>query len=102
VRSAAEHEYHNAWRTVVTGNTVSLIAAAVLWVLAVGPVRGFAFTLGLSTVIDALLFVTLTRSTFSLVARNPKLANVPWMGLRSRFDNVDQTQTRSRQKVKSR
>ena len=102
VRSAAEHAFRNAWRTNLTGNTVGLIGAIVLWLLAVGPVRGFAFTLGLSTVIDTLLFATLTRSTFSLAARSPRLANAPWMGLRARSDRQERTQARPRQKVKSR
>jgi protein-export membrane protein SecD len=102
VRSAAEHAFRNAWRTNLTGNTVGLIGAVVLWILAVGPVRGFAFTLGLSTIIDTLLFATLTRSTFSLAARSPRLANAPWMGLRTRMDAPDQPKARQRQKVKSR
>ena len=103
VRSAAEHAFRNAWRTNLTGNTVGLIGAVVLWILAVGPVRGFAFTLGLSTIIDTLLFATLTRSTFSLAARSPRLANAPRMGLRTRADAPDQTaKAHPRQKVKSR
>jgi preprotein translocase subunit SecD len=102
VRSAAEHAFRNAWRTNLTGNTVGLLAAVVLWLLAVGPVRGFAFTLGLSTVIDTLLFATLTRSTFSLAARNPRLANASWMGLRAKSDEPERAQARPRQKVKSR
>lgn len=81
VRSAAEHAFSRAWRTNLTGNTVSFLAAVVLYMLAIGPVRGFAFTLGLSTLIDTLLFGTFTRSMFSLIARNPKLARARWMGL---------------------
>lgn len=81
VRSAAEHAFSRAWRTNLTGNTVSFLAAVVLYMLAIGPVRGFAFTLGLSTLIDTLLFATFTRSLFGLVARNPKLARSPWVGL---------------------
>ena len=37
-----------------SGNTVSLLAAVILYLLAVGPVRGFALTLGISTVIDTI------------------------------------------------
>jgi protein-export membrane protein SecD len=81
VRTAADHAFSKAFRTNLTGNTVSFLAAAVLYVLAVGPVRGFAFTLGLSTLIDTLLFATFTRWLFALVARSPKLANARWMGL---------------------
>jgi protein-export membrane protein SecD len=102
VRSAAEHAYHKSFRTNLTGNTVSVLAAAVLWVLAVGPVRGFAFTLGLSTVIDTLLFVTFTRSMFSLAARSPRLANAKWMGLRTAVTEPEPKQAKARQKVKSR
>jgi preprotein translocase subunit SecD len=102
VRSAAEHAFRKAFRTNLTGNTVSFLAAVVLWMLAVGPVRGFAFTLGLSTVIDTLLFATFTRSTFGLVARSPKLSNAPWMGLRTVTATTTEPTRRSRQKVKSR
>jgi preprotein translocase subunit SecD len=102
VRSAAEHGFRNAFRTNLTGNTVSFLAAVVLWLLAVGPVRGFAFTLGLSTLIDTLLFATFTRSIFSLVARSPRLANISWMGLRTVTAESTEPDRRPRQKVKSR
>lgn len=102
VRSAAEHAFRKAFRTNLTGNTVSFLAAVVLWLLAVGPVRGFAFTLGLSTLVDTLLFAAFTRSTFGLVARNQRLANSQWMGLRAVSATPDQPESKSRQKVKSR
>ena len=102
VRSAAEHAFRRAFRTNLTGNTVSFLAAVVLYLLAVGPVRGFAFTLGLSTLTDTLLFATFTRSNFSLVARNPRLANARWVGLRTVTTEADKTPSRPRQKVKSR
>jgi protein-export membrane protein SecD len=102
VRSAAEHAFSNAFRTNLTGNTVSFLAAVVLYFLAVGPVRGFAFTLGLSTLIDTALFATSTRATFSLVARSPKLANARWMGLRTALTEPETPQSKKRQKVKSR
>ena len=81
VRTAADHAFNRAFRTNLTGNTVSFLAAVVLYVLAVGPVRGFAFTLGLSTLIDTLLFATFTKWLFALVARSPRLANARWVGL---------------------
>ncbi|MGH3665708.1 MAG: protein translocase subunit SecD [Egibacteraceae bacterium] len=83
VRSAADKAFDNAWRTNLTGNTTSFLAAIVLYVLAVGPVRGFAFTLGLSTLIDTLLMATFTRSLFGLIARSPALARSRIMGLRT-------------------
>ena len=93
VRTAADHAFDRAFRTNLTGNTVSFLAAVVLWVLAVGPVRGFAFTLGLSTLIDTLLFATFTRSLFGLAARSPKLANAPWMGLVTKADSAPGVRT---------
>ena len=83
VRSAADHAFASAWRTNLTGNTVSFLAAVVLWLLAIGPVRGFAFTLGLATLVDTLLFGTFTRSMFGLLARSPRLARSSLMGLRA-------------------
>ena len=83
VRTAADHAFKKAWRTNLTGNTVSFLAAAVLYVLAVGPVRGFAFTLGLSTLIDTLIFGTFTQSLFGIIARSPKLAQSKLMGLKA-------------------
>ena len=83
IRTAADHAFTKAFRTNLTGNTVSFLAAVVLYLLAVGPVRGFAFTLGLSTLVDTLLFATFTRGVFGLVARSPKLANNPMMGLKA-------------------
>jgi preprotein translocase subunit SecD len=103
VRTAAEHAFSKAWRTNLTGNTVSFLAAVVLYYLAIGPVRGFAFTLGLSTLIDTILFGTFTRSLFGLVARNPKLAKSPWVGLRAQEvapDAVGATKRDPRRKAK--
>ncbi len=70
IRTAADKAFSNSWGTNLTGNTVSFLAAVVLYILAVGPVRGFAFTLGLSTLVDTLLLVTFTRSLFALIARS--------------------------------
>jgi preprotein translocase subunit SecD len=83
VRTAADHAFSKAFKTNLTGNTVSFLAAIVLYMLAVGPVRGFAFTLGLSTLIDTILFGTFTRSLFGLIARSPKLARSRLVGLRA-------------------
>src|SRR5699024_2050776 len=51
-RSAVPRAWARARRTIVSGNTVSLIGAAVLYFLAIGDVKGFAFTLGLTTILD--------------------------------------------------
>ena len=95
IRTAADKAFDNAWRTTVTGNSVSLLAAVILYVLAVGPVRGFAFTLGVSTLVDALIFYTFTRSLFGIIARTPSLAKSRIMGLRAGVYEPDAEPARS-------
>jgi protein-export membrane protein SecD len=91
IRTAADKAFQSSFKTNLTGNTVSFLAAVVLYVLAVGPVRGFAFTLGLSTLVDTLLLATFTRALFALIARSPKLAGSRFMGLRANvFDSADE------------
>ena len=68
-RSAVPHAWRSAKRTILSGNTVSLIAAVVLYILAVGDVRGFAFTLGLSTVMDILTAFLVTAPLVLLATR---------------------------------
>nr|WP_200799379.1 protein translocase subunit SecD [Williamsia sterculiae] len=71
-RSAVPRGWASARRTIWTGNAVTLIASAVLYLLTVGDVKGFAFTLGLTTILDLVvvflvthpLVVYATRSTF--------------------------------------
>ncbi|WP_174565302.1 protein translocase subunit SecD [Rhodococcoides yunnanense] len=59
-RSAVPRGWARARKTILSGNAVSFIAAAVLYVLAVGQVRGFAFTLGLTTILDVVVVILVT------------------------------------------
>ncbi|MGF7120944.1 protein translocase subunit SecD [Rhodococcus sp. TAF43] len=59
-RSAVPRGWARARRTILSGNAVSFIAAAVLYALAVGQVRGFAFTLGLTTILDVVVVFLVT------------------------------------------
>jgi preprotein translocase subunit SecD len=68
-RSAVDVAWHRAIRTILNADTVSLLAAVLLYFFAVGGVRGFAFTLGLSTVLDLVVVVLFTRPMISLLAR---------------------------------
>jgi len=61
MRTSVQRAFSQSWRTNVTGNTVTFAAAFVLYFLAVGPVRGFAFTLGLATLVDLLVLGVFTR-----------------------------------------
>ena len=69
IRSAAETGWVKARHTILVADMVSLIAAALLYFFAVGGVRGFAFTLGLTTLIDLLVVFTFTKPLVSLVSR---------------------------------
>lgn len=59
-RSAVPRGWARARRTILSGNAVSFIAAAVLYLLAIGQVRGFAFTLGLTTILDVVVVFLVT------------------------------------------
>jgi preprotein translocase subunit SecD len=82
VRSAVRHAWQRARRTVVASDMVTLIAAVVLYVLTVGSVQGFAFTLGLSTVIDLVVIFFFTVPVVTLFSRTDFFGNGhPWSGL---------------------
>lgn len=70
VRSAVVKAYASAFRTNLAGNTVTFAAAVILYALAVGPVRGFALMLGLSTLLDLVILAGFTRPAVFLLATN--------------------------------
>ena len=67
VRSATVKAYASAFRTNLAGNTVTFTAAVILYALAVGPVRGFALMLGISTLLDLLILAGFTRPVVMLL-----------------------------------
>jgi preprotein translocase subunit SecD len=68
VRTSVKSAFASAFRTNLAGNTVTLAAAAILYFLAVGPVRGFALMLGLASVLDILILYFFTRPLVSLMS----------------------------------
>ncbi len=68
LRVAAETGWLRARRTLLAADFVSLLGAVVLYILSIGSVRGFAFTLGLTTVVDVLVAFTFTRPVVALLA----------------------------------
>ena len=70
LRSAVETGWVRARRTILVADFVSIIAAVLLYFFAVGGVRGFAFTLGLSTLIDLLVVFFFTKPMMILVGRS--------------------------------
>ena len=66
---AVEEGWQRAKRTLVISDAVNLVAAVVLYVLAVGGVQGFAFTLGVTTVVDLIVVFFFTHPMMSLMVR---------------------------------
>jgi len=69
LRAAVERGWVRARRTILVSDTVSFLAAALLYYFAIGEVRGFAFTLGLTTIIDVIVVFTFTHPMMTLLAR---------------------------------
>jgi len=70
LRAACDAGWDRARGTILAADFVSLLAAVVLYFLSVGAVRGFAFVLGLTTLIDVMVAFLFTRPMVSLLARN--------------------------------
>jgi preprotein translocase subunit SecD len=77
VRSATDRAFHASFSTIVKADVASLIAAGLLWWLTVGPVRGFAFYLGLSTLLDLVASWMYMRPAVKLATRSPRLRAKP-------------------------
>lgn len=80
-RSAVPRGWASARRTIWSGNAVSFIAAAVIYVLAIGEVRGFAFTLGLTTILDIVVVFLVTHPLVVLASRSEFLSRPSVNGL---------------------
>ncbi len=106
---AVETGWKRAWRTILVSDVVSLLAAGTLYFLTVGNVRGFAFTLGLTTLIDLAVVVLFTVPLLTLLARLKFFSSGhPWSGFqvealsgdkykgRFSFRSVDQSVARNR------
>ena len=80
-RSAVPRGWQRAKRTILSADAVSFLSAAILYILAVGEVKGFAFTLGLSTVLDLVVVFLVTHPLVHLAAGSPLFASPRWSGL---------------------
>jgi preprotein translocase subunit SecD len=75
VRSSVDRGFRSAWRTVLAADTVSLLCALLLYIIAVGDVKGFAFFLGLSTLMDVFITWYFTRPLVILLGRRGSSSN---------------------------
>jgi preprotein translocase subunit SecD len=69
LRSAVPRAWVRARRTILSADAVSFLAAAILYLLAIGDVKGFAFTLGMSTVLDLVVVFLFTHPLMAVLAR---------------------------------
>ncbi|MGW2475559.1 protein translocase subunit SecD [Streptomyces sp. NPDC001665] len=82
LRPAVERGWPRARRTILVSDFVSFLAAAVLFVVTVGKVQGFAFTLGLTTLLDVVVVFFFTKPLMTIMARKKFFASGhPWSGL---------------------
>jgi preprotein translocase subunit SecD len=81
LRSAVPRAWVRARRTILSADAVSFLAAAILYVLAIGDVKGFAFTLGLSTVLDLVIVFLFTHPLMAVLARFPSFGSSRMSGL---------------------
>jgi preprotein translocase subunit SecD len=85
LRTAVERGWHRARRTIIVADAVSFIAALLLYWFAIGGVKGFAFTLGLTTLIDVIVVFFFTKPLVTILARTR------FFGGGHRFSGLDPT-----------
>jgi preprotein translocase subunit SecD len=89
VRSSLDVGFHRAFRTILAADLVSLIGAIVLYVFATSSVKGFAYFLGLSTLLDLLLAYLYMWPFVSVLARRPSLVRMRGVGIAAGLDTPE-------------
>jgi preprotein translocase subunit SecD len=83
LRTSVDRGWQRSFHTLVSANAVSFAAALVLYLLAIGPIRGFAFTLGLATLIDFFAAWFFARPAVSLLTRLRLFQEGRFVGVRA-------------------
>jgi preprotein translocase subunit SecD len=83
MRSAIDSAFKHSFRTVLVADTSAFLGAAILYFLTVGSVRGFAFFLGLSTILDVVVAYFFKRPLVALLGRWGLLQKSKFVGLRA-------------------
>ncbi len=81
VRSSVARGFSRAYRTILAADLASFLGAVVLYLLTVGSVRGFAFFLALSTLLDLLVAYFFTRPMVLLLGRSRLFTEARWLGV---------------------
>ncbi|MFI8905086.1 protein translocase subunit SecD [Streptomyces albidoflavus] len=100
LQPAVARGWPRARRTILVSDFVSFLSAAVLFVVTVGKVQGFAFTLGLTTLLDVVVVFFFTKPLLTILARKKFFASGhPWSGLDPKRLGVKPPLRRSRRTV---
>ena len=83
IRSSLDRGFSRSFRTIFAADLVSLIGAALLYLLAIGSVRGFAFFLGLSVLLDLFVAYFFMHPLVSIIGRKPAFTKARWLGISS-------------------
>jgi len=87
VRSSVDRGFAKSFRTILAADLVSLIGALILYWLAIGSVRQFAFLLGVSTLLDLILSYTFMHPLVYLMSRRRALISAPGVGIAAGLDH---------------
>lgn len=102
LRSAVESGWSKAKRTVLVADAVSLLSAVVLFVLAIGAVRGFAFMLGLTTLIDIAITFWFTKPLMTMLVKTKFYGQGhKWSGLDAEHFGVKSIAGRTRARTRA-
>ncbi|PRZ40610.1 preprotein translocase subunit SecD [Antricoccus suffuscus] len=102
-KSAVPRAWVRARRTILSADAVSFLAAAILYFLTVGEVKGFAFTLGLSTVLDLIVVFLFTHPLVSWLSRFRWFASPTFSGLgrNVRHSRTHEAESRAKKAAKA-
>ncbi|MFY1694449.1 MULTISPECIES: protein translocase subunit SecD [unclassified Solwaraspora] len=94
-RSAVPRAWIRARRTIISANAITLMAAVVLYIVSVGTVKGFAFALGLATVLDLVVVFLFRHPIMSMLARTKAFLSPRVSGLGRAVKTEDETPIRN-------
>ncbi len=99
---SVQRAWPRARRTILVSDFVSFLAAAVLFIVSVGKVQGFAFTLGLTTLLDVVVVYLFTKPLMTILARRKFYAQGhPWSGLNPKSLGVQAPLRRGRRPART-
>ena len=91
LRSSIDRGYKSALHTLLIADAVTFFAAVILFLLAVGSVKGFALTLGMATALDVALFLALTYPLAALLARSKTFSQGRFLGMKGALEGTGKT-----------